>query len=133
VRVDSIAARMAERLLSQRGWTPEAIDRGDSVRLATAAIVAPTATSGTATAACRPDSTQSDGSPGSARPSAALSRTRCQRGRDHCFKTGHYLKLVFEPDTLTPDRPVASEGPVVEAQALGELIRTAFVERGALR
>jgi hypothetical protein len=38
---------------------------------------------------------------------------------------------LVEHDTLTPDRPLASEGPVVEAQALGELVGAACVVRGA--
>ena len=38
---------------------------------------------------------------------------------------------LVEHDVLTPDRPLAGEGPVVEAQALGELVGAAFVERGA--
>lgn len=36
-------------------------------------------------------------------------------------------------DMLTPDRPLAGEGPGVEAQALGELVGVAFVEHGAVR
>ena len=39
---------------------------------------------------------------------------------------------LVEHDVLRPDRPLAGEGPVVEAQALGELVGAAFVERGAV-
>ena len=38
---------------------------------------------------------------------------------------------LVEHDVLGPDRPLAGERPVVEAQALGELVGAAFVERGA--
>ena len=40
---------------------------------------------------------------------------------------------LVEHDVLAPDRPLAVEGPVVEGQALGELVGAAFVERGAVR
>ena len=40
---------------------------------------------------------------------------------------------LVEHDVLAPDRPLAGEGPVVEAQALGKLVGAAFVERGAAR
>jgi hypothetical protein len=40
---------------------------------------------------------------------------------------------LVEQDVLTPDRPLARERPVVEAQALGELVGAAFVERGTAR
>ena len=40
---------------------------------------------------------------------------------------------LVEHDVLAPDRPLAGEGPVVEAQALGELVGAALVERGAVR
>jgi len=38
-----------------------------------------------------------------------------------------------EHDTLTPDRPLAGERPVVEAQILRELVGSALVGRGAVR
>ena len=38
---------------------------------------------------------------------------------------------LVEHDILAPNRPVAGEGPVVEAQALGELEGAVFVERRA--
>jgi hypothetical protein len=40
---------------------------------------------------------------------------------------------LVEHDTLTPDRPLSGEGPVVEVQVLGELVGAAFVEGGAVR
>ncbi len=40
---------------------------------------------------------------------------------------------LVEDDVLAPDCPLAGEGPVVEGQALGELVGPAFVERGAAR
>ena len=40
---------------------------------------------------------------------------------------------LVEPDTLAPDRPLAGQGPVVEPQPIGELVRAALVERGAVR
>jgi hypothetical protein len=40
---------------------------------------------------------------------------------------------LVEHDILTPDRPFAGKGPVVEAQTLGELVGAALVERGAAR
>jgi len=40
---------------------------------------------------------------------------------------------LLEDDVLAPDRPLAGEGPVVETQALGELVGAAFVERRAVR
>jgi hypothetical protein len=32
---------------------------------------------------------------------------------------------------LTPDRPLAVEGPLAEEQVLGELVSTTFIEHGA--
>ena len=40
---------------------------------------------------------------------------------------------LVKHDVLTPDRPLAGEGPVVDAQALGKLVGAAFVDRGAVR
>jgi hypothetical protein len=40
---------------------------------------------------------------------------------------------LVEHDVLASDRPLAVEGPVVEAQALGKLVGAAFVERAAAR
>ena len=40
---------------------------------------------------------------------------------------------LVEHDLLAPDRPLAGEGPVVEGQALGERVGTAFVDLGGLR
>jgi hypothetical protein len=40
---------------------------------------------------------------------------------------------LVEHDLLTPDRPLAGERPVVEAQPLGEHVGPAFFERGAVR
>src|SRR5215218_6284035 len=40
---------------------------------------------------------------------------------------------LVEHDILAPDRPLAGEGPLVEPQALGELVGPAFVESGAVR
>jgi hypothetical protein len=40
---------------------------------------------------------------------------------------------LVEHDTLTPDRPLSGQGPVVEVQVLGELISAALVEGGAVR
>ena len=37
-----------------------------------------------------------------------------------------------EHDLLAPDRPLAGERPVGEAEMLGELVAAAFVERGAV-
>jgi hypothetical protein len=36
------------------------------------------------------------------------------------------IPLAVEHDAFLSDRPVAGEGPVVETQALGELIGAAF-------
>ena len=41
--------------------------------------------------------------------------------------------LLAEHDVLTPDRPVAGQRPVVDGQALGELVDAPLVERGAAR
>ena len=46
---------------------------------------------------------------------------------------GDAAASLVEHDILTPDSPLAGEAPVVEAQALGELVGPAFVERGAVR
>lgn len=40
---------------------------------------------------------------------------------------------LVEHDIFTPDRPLAAEGPVVEAQAIGELVGAALVVSGAFR
>ena len=40
---------------------------------------------------------------------------------------------LVEHDFLTPDRPNACEGPVVEAQVPRELVGAGFVERRAAR
>src|SRR2546421_2606825 len=40
---------------------------------------------------------------------------------------------LLDHDVLTPDRPLAGEGPVVEGQALRLFVGAAFVERGAVR
>ena len=40
---------------------------------------------------------------------------------------------LIELDVLSPDRPLAGQRPVVDGQALGELVGAAFVERGAVR
>ena len=40
---------------------------------------------------------------------------------------------LIEDDALASDRPLARERPVVGAQALGELVGAAFVERCAAR
>src|SRR6516162_7547681 len=39
--------------------------------------------------------------------------------------------VPVEHNILPPDRPLAGEGPVVEPEALGELVAAAFVERSA--
>ena len=39
---------------------------------------------------------------------------------------------LVERDMLTPDRPLAGECPVVGGQAIGEVVGTGFVERGAV-
>ena len=36
---------------------------------------------------------------------------------------------LVEHDVLRPDRPLAGQRPLVEAQALGHLVGAAFVER----
>ena len=40
---------------------------------------------------------------------------------------------LVEHDIPTSDRPLAGEGPMADAQTLGELVGAAFVERGAIR
>ena len=40
---------------------------------------------------------------------------------------------LVEHDILMPDRPLAGEGPVAEAQPLGELVGPSFVGRDATR
>ena len=40
---------------------------------------------------------------------------------------------LVEQNAFGPDRPVATEGPVVDAQTVGELVGTAFVERHSVR
>jgi hypothetical protein len=40
---------------------------------------------------------------------------------------------LVEDDVLAPDRPLAGEGPVVEAKALRELVDAGLVERGTVR
>jgi len=40
---------------------------------------------------------------------------------------------LVERDVLTPDRPFAGEGPVVELQWLGDLVGVSLVERVATR
>jgi hypothetical protein len=40
---------------------------------------------------------------------------------------------LVEHGILTPDRPLAGEGPAVEAQVLGEPGGAAFVENGVVR
>ena len=40
---------------------------------------------------------------------------------------------LLERNILTADRPRAGERPVVEAQAIGQLVGMGFVERGAAR
>jgi hypothetical protein len=40
---------------------------------------------------------------------------------------------LVDHDPLAPDRPLSGQGPVVEAQPLGDLIGAAFLEGGAVR
>jgi hypothetical protein len=64
---------------------------------------------------------------------------RSRSGRQHQMRVagaepvGDGSAGLVEHDTLTPDRPLAGEGPVVEVQVLGELVGAAFVEGGAVR
>ena len=44
------------------------------------------------------------------------------------LQDGRMYQLVREHDLLAPDRPLAGKGPAVEAQALGELVGSTFVE-----
>jgi hypothetical protein len=39
---------------------------------------------------------------------------------------------LIKLDVLSPDRPLAGQRPVVEGQALGQVVGAAFVERGAV-
>jgi hypothetical protein len=41
--------------------------------------------------------------------------------------------LILGNGALIPDRPLAGEAPVIEAQALGEFVGAALAGRGAVR
>ena len=67
-------------------------------------------------------------------------RNRLSRsGRQHEMRVARVEPVggaptgLVEHDILPPDRPLAGEGPVVQGQALGELVGATLVEDAAVR